>query len=65
MWIRLLIAALSLGIAAFAGFGFAASFEPGAGIGWKLGYAGLFLTAGLGVAAALRQRSGRIVKHEP
>jgi hypothetical protein len=37
--LRTLIAAVFLGLAAFSVFGFMSSFEPGVGVGWKIGYA--------------------------
>lgn len=42
--LRILISAICIPIAAFCVFGFLASFEPGVGSGWKIGYAIVFAT---------------------
>lgn len=42
--IRVLISVLCVPVATFSVFGFLAAFEPGIGIGWKIGYATLFAT---------------------
>jgi len=54
-------ALLSLPIAVFCVFGFCLSFEPGVGLGWKIGYAVLFA---LFVAAAAIQ-STRAIARKP
>lgn len=41
--IRILISVMCMPVAAFSVFGFLASFEPGVAIGWKIGYATLFV----------------------
>jgi hypothetical protein len=50
--LRLLATLASLAIAAFCVFGFLASFEPGVGPAWKIGYAVVFVVALLGAAVA-------------
>jgi hypothetical protein len=50
--LRLLATLASLAIAAFCVFGFLASFEPGVGPVWKIGYAVVFVVALLGAAVA-------------
>lgn len=56
---RVFIGSLCLLVAAFSVFGFAASFEPGIGIGWKLGYAGVFTLSAMGGAAACWAGKGK------
>ncbi len=55
---RSLVSVACLTVAAFCVFGFMASFEPGVAVGWKIGYASLFVAfVAASVVPWLRRRS--------
>ena len=57
--LRALLTLLCLPVAAFSVFGYMASFEPGVGSGWKVGYAVLFFAAlAAGLLPWLRRSRG-------
>jgi peptidoglycan/LPS O-acetylase OafA/YrhL len=58
---RIVLAMLLLCVAAFCVFGFLASFEPGNGVQWKVGYGALACGGWVGAVALLVRARARIL----